>query len=70
MSEWQPIKSAPRDATVIWCYLPEHDEQACLRYVTGDGWSGWQYIDSLLNDVLDSELAPSHWMPLPSPPEA
>lgn len=66
---WQPIETAPKDRTVIWCYLPDFDEQACLRWVTFDDWSGWLYVESVLNDCLDIELAPSHWMPLPEPPK-
>ena len=65
---WLPIETAPRDATPVWAYLPEFDEQCVLRYHRMDDWAGWLYLDSVLNDCLNCELEPSHWQPLPAPP--
>ncbi|MCP4899788.1 MAG: DUF551 domain-containing protein [bacterium] len=72
MADWQPIATAPKDQTIvmIWhegpksrgcviafCEHPENrDNFQVERWVTGNG-SGWH-------------LRPTHWMPLPGPPEA
>jgi hypothetical protein len=68
MNEWQKIETAPKDGTKVWAYLPEFDEQTVLRWVVAGNWAGWLYVDSVLNDCLDCELEPTHWMPLPEPP--
>lgn len=69
---WRPISEAPRDGTKIWAYLPDFDENAVLyRYSSSDGErSCWLYEAYTLNDCLNIELEPSHFMPLPAPPTA
>lgn len=67
--EWLPITECVRKHDLrIWAYLPEFDEQCVLRWCEALDWSGWLYVDSVLNDMLDCELEPSHYMPLPAPP--
>lgn len=64
--KWQPISSAPKDATAVllsgWCL----DDPKYGRWV-GTGvfkYGRWQN-----DDVDDSVLyPPTHWMPLPKPP--
>jgi proline-rich tail region repeat protein len=61
MSEWQPIKTAPRDGS--WFLGGAHGCSPIIAY-----WSGWDL------DVKDarsgSRVYPTHWMPLPVPPAA
>ena len=78
--EWKPIESAPRDDdTPIWVivYKPAKEktrgncrwvEEAVIRtayaMLHGEKWLWWT------GDEWDSELLePTHWMPLPSPPD-
>lgn len=55
--EWQPIKTAPKGETLFaWS---ENDGLFIGEYVH-DGWL----------DDHDHPCAPTHWMPLPAPPDA
>lgn len=72
MSEWQPIETAPKDGTQVLitdgtglCAVASWEDYAAELYDgvgwrdAGDmGWGGTVYH------------APTHWMPLPSPPSA
>jgi hypothetical protein len=60
MSEWKPIETAPRDGSdvLIWCYTGEIGI-AHFDYATFAWWHNLcEYPD------------PTHWMPLPPPPES
>lgn len=80
MSEWQPIESAPRDGTVIllcagkaqpcagmWFDKPGFEYGRCWLCFDPEGvFAG--------DDELDAYMAsgwynPTHWMPLPEPPQ-
>lgn len=60
MSEWQPIETAPKDGTEILVF----DDGAYIvtPWIEGDDQSGWWD-----NGFMDPP--PTHWMPLPAPPE-
>lgn len=72
MSEmkWQPIETAPKDGREILLF--DRDDLPTVfagkwAPVAGDGgW--WIYADELLQDAC-AEAFPTHWMPLPPPPE-
>ena len=75
-SRWRPIETAPKDGTHILLYYPERD--CCIggSYVEitdGDWetgykrWMEWQVDDELY--VGDEGYSPTHWMPLPTPPQ-
>jgi len=82
MSEWRPIKTAPKDGTYVWLwcpspYYPEGGRIEKGSFRRDEGFSGnkkrlW------LNDKYDeyslgyasTPLDPTHWMPLPKPPSA
>ncbi len=69
MNEWQPIGTAPRTAgkeiltydtdgsilMTVWCDPCEHDDPG--------GWEGSDTAQAY------SAFTPTHWMPLPDPPE-
>ena len=63
--EWQPIETAPRDGRLLLCasmtnQLHGYYDRAVLRYISElQGWS----CPGL------SGLSPTHWQPLPAPPE-
>ena len=74
---WQPIDTAPRDGTRILCFVPEwgegyqievgrFDERIEIvngeeRYRSARWWIG--------GGIGIEPPQPTHWMPLPPPPE-
>jgi hypothetical protein len=64
--EWQPIETAPRDGTHILGYADgEMAAVYCLPTWYDDGWS----LSVSGKPASDSYFWPTHWMPLPKPPE-
>lgn len=63
--QWQPIQTAPKDGTV-WAF---NGEQGVMAWSEGDGWALWVWADALLSDVDPAPAQPTHWQPLPAPPE-
>ena len=66
MSEWKPIETAPKDEAIL-IYSSGYDvahysttyEKWCV-YTDGSGTAAER--------LLNSWAAPTHWMPLPDPP--
>lgn len=58
---WQPIETAPKDGTVVLVIDARHDDDYPYpaHWKKGYGWfdPGW-----------DGGYSPTHWMPLPDPP--
>ena len=67
MTDWKPIETAPRDGTQI---LVEDLSVACIVAWWSSMHSAFVWIHP---DLCQSEgtayLNPTHWMPLPPPPE-
>jgi len=67
MNEWQPIETAPKDATPILLFINGNPKRGFLiqtgSYLKKDNWEGW--VDSYECEDL---APPTHWMPLPEPP--
>ncbi len=56
---WQPIETAPKDGTeILGCWLP-----SLVCGVVSWGFGEWAEADERVR-------APTHWMPLPEPPDA
>lgn len=79
MSDWQPIETAPRDGTTVllWWRREELDVAywACgVWREFGDGSRGWmgESFHASAPETWTRLLGerPTHWMPLPTPPEA
>lgn len=78
MGNWQPIETAPKDGTLIdlWAYCENHNDwerRANCRWETmadflGNEFDGWYGLNNgrwwSCNFVN-----PTHWMPIPDPPE-
>lgn len=71
-SIWQPIETAPMDGTLVLVFIPNlHEDMHTARF--GRQWmrpwkgKGWLWKDENLNY---NGFAPTHWMPLPSPPNS
>ena len=70
--QWQPIETAPKDGTTIIAYgmsrpcsgiMPQAKPEEFLRtiaYRHGNWQAGW----------VNAIPVPTHWMPLPEPPQA
>lgn len=73
--EWQPIETAPKDGTVVLLWGPYCINVTAAAYSRGQ-WvcsaDGAQAIES--QSDFGTELAtfevPTHWMPLPAPPQS
>lgn len=80
--EWQPISTAPKDGTEVIVIhhtdygdgiMPTTDGPFTASFVRGAWRSSWdneevvEYMDWGGTDYK-SIMAPTHWMPLPSPP--
>ena len=84
MSEWQPIETAPKNGTEVLIWRPDAgvllarygclgdwlNENESLTYSDSDLWAGdWFMADFISGGRLSDEYPPTHWMPLPPPPE-
>lgn len=67
---WLPIKTAPKDGQEIWVF---NGEQGVMNWTEGISiagkWALWIWSDSTLADVDPEPEQPTHWRPLPPPPE-
>lgn len=77
---WRPIESAPRDGTPILAWAPMATEPAIARWFKWDagdeGWltelvdgGPWKDDQHFAEYWAETSYEPTHWMPLPSPPE-
>lgn len=56
---WQPIESAPKDGTcVLLAYRVSRLASTTVGWFNGEKW----------RDEENTDLGPTHWMPLPDPP--
>lgn len=77
MSDWQQIETAPRDGTVIDVWLGDCDESDRQFYCDADtrrspawGWKNGKFRPcSEFPGTMTVFVQPTHWMPLPQPPE-
>lgn len=73
---WRPIESAPRDGTKIWAYIPRIYSSGlqCLVAWDTDKYAKrpkprFRSTDLLYRDADSAQQQPTHWQPLPPPPE-
>lgn len=62
-AQWQPIETAPKDATPVLGYRKSMDDMVVASFQVGR-WildAGWP---------LRPDAPLTHWMPLPAPPQA
>lgn len=77
MTEWQPIKTAPRDGTHIIGRGPSvySDGTVTIGEIWWeiDRWSQWETVDAKTKKLVDYEkghwqgvdIIPEYWMPIP-----
>lgn len=76
MTEWQPIETAPKDGRMV-VVLGKSDglethRIACafwFQWEVGDWYYSPQNIDEDFEGCRSLDFIPTHWMPLPEPPE-
>lgn len=79
---WRPIDTAPKDEMAVLLYIPEerpaHEGSSPVCYwsaynATGGGGyiggDGWVVCFSGEDLFLHFSTAPTHWQPLPEPPQ-
>lgn len=66
MSEWQPIRTAPKDGTeiLVFGFLKVALDEASIRYMEVCRF----YKDRWTVEWMDSYKPPTHWQHLPEPP--
>ena len=77
MSAWQPIETAPKDGTILVFGQPSDLEMDGAILVSYKGpaiySAAWDEIDEAFclsgGSWLGPFVEPTHWMPLPKPPE-
>jgi hypothetical protein len=62
MSTWQPIETAPKDMTRVLGYVEESVVVMWWFTYSSHDYGCWETVDG------ESEVDPTHWMPLPNPP--
>ena len=81
---WQPIATAPRDESKMLLWCPQYDDVRLGWWDTEFRPDGWDeandrclYVPAWTDGTVadwgmeeNQELHPTHWMPLPSAPEA
>ena len=69
--EWQPIETAPKDGTTILLYVGKFCDDYAVAFWYGDYWHVGLKEYARYTDRYDFEFGnPTHWMPLPEPPNA
>jgi hypothetical protein len=69
-AKWQPIETAPKDGTEVLIYgLAWEDAQRGNYYAVAAFLDGaWRDSPEDVDDGWEMN-SPTHWMPLPTPPE-
>jgi hypothetical protein len=57
---WQPIETAPKDATQLWGWSDEYGSVPMIWCADIDTW---------VITYSDQEFSPTRWMPFPEPPK-
>lgn len=62
---WQGIESAPKDWSEVILFDAEYDLQVTSGYYSCEDGGDDAWVTSSCNN----KITPTHWMPLPAPPE-
>jgi len=71
MSKWQPIETAPKDGTYILLLGDSGYTTTPHRVAVGCWIEGYRdfWINHSNDAFTDDGEPPTHWMPLPEPPD-
>jgi hypothetical protein len=67
MTSWQPIETAPKDGTPILAYCQKEREWPFLIVEWSFG-SWFVHGNEIYGESTGIDPKPTHWMPLPEPP--
>jgi hypothetical protein len=73
MTDWQPIETAPRDGTSVLVYPPLWNGRSCsVAHYDNDEHAKpfWKRDDDMGRSTFSRAVPPTHWMPIPTPPNA
>ena len=73
MTGWRLIDTAPKDGTRVLVFCPVTGWSSARHQIAVSEYShflGWALADTGANaEDADLDGEPSHWMPLPAPPD-
>ncbi len=69
---WRPISNAPRNGTRVLVYATlrsPHEKGFCTigQFEQGMGWVAYSPVREVTSGLV--QIEPTHWMPLPEPPQ-
>ena len=69
---WQPIETAPRNdlERVIVCYRMRNGEYFVEEARYDKAREEWWAANMHYTDAVGEPIYPTHWMPLPEPPQS
>lgn len=62
---WQPINMAHKDGRALWVF---NGEQGVMKWIEGEGYALWVWVDPVMSDVDPSPEQPTHFRELMAPP--
>ncbi len=62
---WQPIDKARKDGRPLWVF---NGEQGVMKWIEGEEYALWVWVDPLMSDVDPSPDQPTHFRELMAPP--
>jgi hypothetical protein len=68
-ADWQPIETAPKDGSGVLLWWPQWWHDAHSGYFKDNQWHSERAIISWYEGNDNGDPGPSHWMPLPTPPQ-
>lgn len=70
--QWQPIATAPKDGTQVWLWWDKKRRLGRWHEAENPPSIGGRFANWLTDDKgsVSAVTKPTHWMPLPAPPEA
>jgi hypothetical protein len=72
VNDWQPIETAPKDGSIIMLYGEYMNTYNCAGKVFSFGYyffSQKQWMCYPSHNEATDHIEPTHWQPLPEPPE-
>jgi hypothetical protein len=69
-AEWQDIGTAPRDGTKVLFYTPECPDTGWLAFIAESFYDHRGELNDTHVAQWQDGMEPTHWMPLPDPPES